>query len=278
MTHRLPLPPNETPLEYALAHAMAMPDDLVNLPQTIEERLENPHDSELPFLIWEWGLQPVLPYLKEPRKALAQGRRWQKRRGTIGAGHTARSWIDVHADHEQNELKRFQLHLNNLPSDNRPHEVIALSNLSKSLRNRLVRLTHDLDGRAFKINGSFVNGLDCVGDWTGVNIDGLEPVVSFASHEHLLGDNIGLEITPTTDGLIHISSHAILITMPEEFVMNASFVNALTDHEKEQAEITTSTHTNLTIFYSDTPGPLQPQALSDDPLGLPSALTTFNGD
>lgn len=260
MTTSLPLPPNASQLEMSLAVALMPPEDLRNLPADLDSRLDRPNDEELPFHVWEWGLEPVLPYLKDPRIALKDGRPWQKRRGTIGAGDIARAWIDVTADHEQNQGKRFQLHLRNLPSDNRPNEVIALSDLSKSVRNTLVRVTHQLDGRAFQVNGSYVNGLDRVEDWTGVHIEGLKPVVSFASFEHLLGTDTGLSITPTTTGRLSVSTHI-----------------AFHDESQGQSTLTFSTYTNLTMIYEDITGPLQPEELSDKVLGLPSELTTFTG-
>lgn len=148
MHRRLPLPPNESPLEIALAAALALPDDLLNLHEVLGERLKNPADEDLPFLVWEWGLQPVLPFLDNPRRALAEGRRWQKIRGTIPAGHIARSWIDAYAAHEQERSKRTHLHLAQSANESELDGIITLSRLSQSLRSDLYRITWQLDHRA----------------------------------------------------------------------------------------------------------------------------------
>lgn len=148
MHRRLPLPPNASPLEIALAAALALPDDLLSLHEVLSERLKNPADEDLPFLVWEWGLQPVLPFLDNPRRALAEGRRWQKIRGTIPAGHIARSWIDAYATHEQERSKRYHLHLAKSATEGELEGIITLSRLSQSLRSELYRITWQLDHRA----------------------------------------------------------------------------------------------------------------------------------
>lgn len=144
----LPIPPNASAMARALAVALALPSDITDAPDVIKTRFENPTDDELPFLIWEWDLQGVLPYLPDPRTALREGRKWQKTRGTISAGHTARGWLDVVAEHEQEVNKLYHLHLKTLATGNVLSGVIELSRLSQSLRSHLHRITYKLDHRA----------------------------------------------------------------------------------------------------------------------------------
>lgn len=179
----LPLPPNTSPLENALAKALALPDDLANISKTIDERFENPADEDLPFLIWEWGLQPVLPYLDNPRRALKQGRLWQKTRGTIPAGHTARSWLNVTAEHEQQADKRFHLHLSQLVVGPNLEGTIILSRLSHSLRTHLYRLTYGLDHRELMGGGRSKRGLAIRANMSGIKTREDWPLLSFREYE-----------------------------------------------------------------------------------------------
>ncbi|WP_068317534.1 phage tail protein [Polycladidibacter hongkongensis] len=146
----LPLPVSATPLMRALAAAIALPDDMRALPERIEQRLNKPADEDLPFLIWEWGLGEVVNYLQDPRAALAKGRAWQRIRGTIDAGHMARNWIGVSAEHEQHAKKYTTLHLDAPTSGRQSNAVVSLSKASSSLRSHLHRLTYNLDHRAFQ--------------------------------------------------------------------------------------------------------------------------------
>ena len=151
---RLQLPPNASPLELALAKALALPDDLLSAPQRISERRANPSDTDLPFWIWEWDLVGVAAVIKDPRQALSQGRKWQKLRGTIAAGHTARNWIGITATHEQEQRKRYHLHLSVLPGLLELDGIIKLSRLSHSMRNTLHRITYKYDDRAARYGRS----------------------------------------------------------------------------------------------------------------------------
>jgi hypothetical protein len=179
----LPLPPNATQMERSLAVALALPDDLLNLSTSLESRFEEPDDEDLPFLIWEWGLQPVLPFLDNPRRALKEGRKWQKTRGTIPAGHTARSWLDIVAEHEQQQDKRFHLHLSKLISGTDLEGTITLSRLSHSMRSHLYRLTYGLDHRATKRGGKSRKASSIRARSSGVRVRDDWPLLSFREFE-----------------------------------------------------------------------------------------------
>ena len=98
------LPANATPLEQALSLAtdslsrLALPTDAIRQFKT------DPSDPLLPWLIWEYGLGELLPYLPEPRQAIAEGILWQRLRGTPAALTTALAWIGATATIEQNRL------------------------------------------------------------------------------------------------------------------------------------------------------------------------------
>lgn len=179
MARRLPLPSNATPLELALSAALALPDDLLLHPDVLEQRLVSPADEDLPFLVWEWGLQPVERYLDSPRRALSEGRRWQKIRGTIPAGHMARGWIGVTAVHEAEQDKRYHLHLDRLPDAGLLEAIIELSRLSSSVRARLYRLTYGLDLRAARAASGSRAGACILAADSGLRLSPDGPVLSF---------------------------------------------------------------------------------------------------
>ena len=85
MTSEHLLPANATPLEQALSlttdslSRLALPTDAIRQFKT------DPSDPLLPWLIWEYGLGELLPYLPEPRQAIAEGILWQRLRGTPAA-------------------------------------------------------------------------------------------------------------------------------------------------------------------------------------------------
>jgi len=146
------LPANATPLEQALSLStdslarLALPADAIRLFKT------DPSDLLLPWLIWEYGLGELLPYLPEPRRAIAEGILWQRLRGTPAALSTALSWIGMGATVEQEppgvHFAEFQLDPGQvLDSDTAIANLIAIARLSAPARSRLSRIYHGHDLR-----------------------------------------------------------------------------------------------------------------------------------
>ena len=95
------LPANATPLEQALSLSTDALSRLALPADAIRQFKTDPTDPLLPWLIWEYGLGELLPYLPEPRQAIAEGILWQRLRGTPAALSTALSWIGMSASVEQ---------------------------------------------------------------------------------------------------------------------------------------------------------------------------------
>lgn len=74
--------------------------DAVDLIRTAKE---DAPDDYLPFLIWEYGLEELLPYLPDPRVALNNGLQWQPIRGTPASLTLALSWLGVTAVIEEDD-------------------------------------------------------------------------------------------------------------------------------------------------------------------------------
>ena len=107
----------------------------------IRQFKSDPSDPLLPWLIWEYGLGELLPYLPEPRRAIAEGILWQRLRGTPAALATALSWIGMSASVEQEppgvHFAEFQLDPGQvLDSDTAIAHLIAIARLSAPARSR----------------------------------------------------------------------------------------------------------------------------------------------
>jgi len=166
------LPANATPLEQALSLAtdpltrLALPADAIRQFKT------EPSDPLLPWLIWEYGLGELLPYLPEPRQAIAEGILWQRLRGTPAALATALSWIGMRATVEQEppgvHFAEFQLDPGQvLDSDTAIANLIAIARLSAPARSRLSRLYHGHDLRRVVLDESRL-GEALLSDHSGV--------------------------------------------------------------------------------------------------------------
>lgn len=132
----------------------------------------DPDDFLLPWLLWEYGLSELLPYLPEPRQAIRDGLRWQRLRGTPAALATALSWVGATATVEQEppgiHFAEFQLNPGKvLDSDEAIAHLIALARLSAPARSRLSRITHGFDRRRFVLDESALGGA-LLSDHSGV--------------------------------------------------------------------------------------------------------------
>jgi len=126
----------------------------------------------LPWLIWEYGLGELLPYLPEPRRAIAEGIRWQRLRGTPAALTTALSWIGATATVEQEtpgiHFAEFQFDPGLvLDSDTAIANLIAIARLSAPARSRLSRIYHGYDLRRLVLDDSRL-GEALLSDHSGV--------------------------------------------------------------------------------------------------------------
>ncbi|MBM3273239.1 phage tail protein [Candidatus Kaiserbacteria bacterium] len=172
MTSNHLLPANATRLEQALSLStdalsrLALPADAIRPFKT------DPTEALLPWLIWEYGLGELLPYLSEPRRAIAEGILWQRLRGTPAALATALSWIGMRATVEQEppgiHFAEFQLDPGQvLDSDTAIAHLIAIARLSAPARSRLSRLYHGHDLRRIVLDESRL-GEALLSDHSGV--------------------------------------------------------------------------------------------------------------
>lgn len=181
------LPSNRTPLETALS--LAIGPRLLDDPLPIAGFKTAPQDALVPWLIWEYGLDELLPFLQDPRQALREGIQFQRLRGTVASLTMALGWRGIGGTIEERGpgfgFAGFQIDPGLVPSADAVVDIVALSRLAAPARARLLRLYHDLDWRA----AHYDTPLDrrCLyDDWSGIDLDGVRQ--SFRTHHFCRGE------------------------------------------------------------------------------------------
>lgn len=187
MTDALLLPSSSTKLERDLSTSM---DSLPRLGAAAElirdAKRENIPDSVVPFLLYEYGLGELLPYLSDPRTAISTGVLWQRLRGTPKSFSIALGWIGNDGTIEESEgntinWSQFQLGLDSAPVDlSQTDSVVEIGRLSSPVRSSLFRIYGGwYDGRRFQLDNHQLSGLDTLCDHTGVYLKSEWPQLSF---------------------------------------------------------------------------------------------------
>lgn len=165
--------------------------------------------ATIPFLIYEHSLEEVMPYLKDPLRALSEGRLWQRIRGTPDAIEMALAWIDYIAQYESDPADTwwdlFQIGLDSVPVDFEADlaRIIGLTRLSKASHEDVIRVHSGYDCRALKINSGTINGPFLINDWSGRWVREGWPKLSFGQSlievgNYDLDDVASHEIVPTS--------------------------------------------------------------------------------
>ncbi len=150
-------------------------------------------DKAVPFLVWELGLEPVLPFITDARRVLLDGSKWQAIRGTPDAIEMSLGWIGEMAQVEEMpeafNWNSYQIGLDTVPETaGLIANHIALSDLSAPIHMRLARIYAGYDRRTARINRSRVNGRDRVNDWSGVFYKTDWPKLSFGQSFEIIDD------------------------------------------------------------------------------------------
>jgi P2-related tail formation protein len=165
------LPPNATVFERAVEAATAFDGRSPAILPRPGAKLEG-FGPFVPWLIWEYGLGEILPYLSDPQRAIREGVLWQRLRGTPEALRMAFSWRDL--DHVQvlqeepgQHFASFQIDTGNIASEADVDDLIVLARLSAPVRSRLARIFHGYDVRRFKLDQSRLDDA-LLSDYSGV--------------------------------------------------------------------------------------------------------------
>ena len=191
------LPSSSSQLERDLSLSSNSLERLKDSAESIRtSKFSNINESILGWLIYEYGLGEILPYVPDTQKAVAEGIQWQRIRGTKAAVATALGWIDFSATIEESEAGTinwadFQLGLDSAPNGLEFTEnVIQVSKLSSPIRSKLFRLySSQYDFRRFWLDDTTLSSGSWLSDHTGVylNQDKNWPQLSFG-REHTQPD------------------------------------------------------------------------------------------
>jgi hypothetical protein len=170
------LPSNAGPFEIAAA---ASTDILMKLGASADliSRFKSvPGDPVLPFLIWEYGLGEIQPYMIDARRVIKEGVQWQRLRGTPAALRMAFSWIGQDVEIEEDSgayWATYQLGLPQIASPEEVRRVLHLARLSQPARCRLWRIyTQAFDRRPIIISEGPVLGDGWLSFYSGIPVDG----------------------------------------------------------------------------------------------------------
>lgn len=147
------LPTNATAWERAMAEAMAVSAGVhsgINAMRRV--KYVSPLPSMLPFLVWEYGLGELTPYVPNLYQLIDEGVRWQRLRGTVSAVAIGLAWIGYSATIEEEWTGRtwwnsFQLRFPALPAQDFPdlERIEGITTLSVPKRSQLRRGVHLFD-------------------------------------------------------------------------------------------------------------------------------------
>ncbi|MBV0900039.1 MAG: phage tail protein [Wolbachia endosymbiont of Fragariocoptes setiger] len=171
------LPPNSTKQERALVDAINYQVDL-NCIKGFKLKYE---EKILPWLIEEYGLEEILFWVKDKKKAVKEGVKFQRLKGTPASLKIALKWANIEdiTIIEEPPFAEFQVGICcNIPNDSLVNTVIDLAKLAAPARSRLMRIFNDLyNAQRFILNESLFG--DLLSDYSGTKIAKEGPVLSF---------------------------------------------------------------------------------------------------
>ncbi|WP_341823123.1 phage tail protein [Wolbachia endosymbiont (group A) of Clivina fossor] len=142
----------------------------------LEERI-------LPWLIEEYELGAILRWVKDKRRAIVEGVKFQRLRGTPESLEIALKWANIEdiTIIEEPPGKHFfelQIGIKDVPNDFFVDAVVELAKLSLPVRSRLMRIFNDhYNVDRFILDESFFGSL--LSDYSGIKIEKDGPVLSF---------------------------------------------------------------------------------------------------
>lgn len=102
-------------------------------------------DDWVPWLIWDLGLEDVVPYVRDMRQALAEGPAWQRARGTARGIEIGIGWVEsagiVAPPDQRHDWWQFQVGFEVPVSDvQQLQQLVGIINLSKAAEDELFRI------------------------------------------------------------------------------------------------------------------------------------------
>lgn len=215
------LPPNATQLERDLSRATSSLERVGEPVPIIRtaKRVDIP-DSVLPWLIYEYGLSEILPFINnDQRYALEVGIEWQRIRGTPESLRIALGWIGVDAfiDESESGTERwaeYQLRLSAAAEDATIDKIVAIAELSQPTRSRLLRIYAGCDYRRAVYCASDWSDGAIYGDHSGIRPRSDWPQINFCRHTRLL---VPASMTPGGVSVAHTRIIGVLAQIDDHF-------------------------------------------------------------
>ncbi|MCM1001440.1 MAG: phage tail protein [Wolbachia endosymbiont of Melophagus ovinus] len=173
------LPPNATKQEKAIVDAIDYKID----PSCLKGFKFRSDEKILPWIIEEYGLEEILRWVKDKKRAIKEGVEFQRVRGTPASLKIALRWanIDDITIIEEPPGKHFfelQIGIKDVPNDFFVDAVVELAKLSLPARSRLMRIFNDhYNIGRFILDESLFGSL--LSDYSGTKVEKNGPVLSF---------------------------------------------------------------------------------------------------
>lgn len=152
---------------------------------SIRDYDRNPPPALLPFLVWQYGLGELSPYLPNLYDLISEGLKWQRVRGTPAAISRGLSWLGYAGDIEEASPNRirwnlFQIELDRVRDSDVPDlsRIDGIVSLSPPLRSKFFRGFSGYDVRALETSLMKTSG-SIWSDHSGVRIPGVGAKWSF---------------------------------------------------------------------------------------------------
>ncbi len=163
----------------------------------------------VPWLIWDYGLEEVVPYVRDMQRVLAEGPEWQRTRGTDRAFEIAFTWLNsegyIDAPDGRHMWWEYQLGFTQSPSDlEQLKQLVGLSRLSQAAEGELFRIfSEDFDHRPVRMDehcydDGLFDGYSGLKMWEG------SPLISVGvSQAHVMGEG---HLAPVTGTLLSFAT------------------------------------------------------------------------
>ena len=169
------LPATATRADRVRERAVRLPARLRAASVRVGDILTDLPDAALPFVVYELGLEIVTPYVSDLRRVIADGREWERIRGTPVSIELALGWIGVtplwiEESPQSYRWDLFQLALPEPVFGGALARIVALARLSKPAHMELVRIYNPCgDDRVLQTDGyGATDGRGLMDDWSGV--------------------------------------------------------------------------------------------------------------
>lgn len=151
------LPPSTKPLVHTLDNLNKISIEIETAIDQLHSLKSAPSDNLLHWLVWEYGLEAILPYSHDLKKVLKDGLSWQRIRGTPHSLNLALGWIDlnnvaIEAEPPGRHFYEYQLETGKIPGDKDVSRILNLAKLSAPTRSKLARLYHNYDVRKLNLS------------------------------------------------------------------------------------------------------------------------------